>query len=66
MTAGAYYPAQPQYSTSVQPAPVMINPAQQQQQAPPPQQQPAQPQGPAKRERIPVVCSKQKGYGPLV
>uniref|UniRef100_A0A667YPJ2 Eukaryotic translation initiation factor 4 gamma, 1a n=1 Tax=Myripristis murdjan TaxID=586833 RepID=A0A667YPJ2_9TELE len=31
-TAGAYYPAQPQYSPSVQPAPVMINPAQQQQQ----------------------------------
>ncbi|XP_053185317.1 eukaryotic translation initiation factor 4 gamma 1a isoform X2 [Scomber japonicus] len=52
--AGTFYPAQPQYSTSVQPAPVMINPAQQQQQAPPPQQQPAQPQGPAKRERIPI------------
>uniref|UniRef100_A0A087XTV0 Eukaryotic translation initiation factor 4 gamma, 1a n=1 Tax=Poecilia formosa TaxID=48698 RepID=A0A087XTV0_POEFO len=35
--AGAYYPAQPQYSASVQPAPVMINP---QQPAPPPQQAP--------------------------
>ncbi|XP_029308570.1 eukaryotic translation initiation factor 4 gamma 1a isoform X2 [Cottoperca gobio] len=52
--AGAYYPAQPQYSPSVQPAPVMINPAQQQQQAPPPQQPPAQPQGPPKRERKPI------------
>lgn len=56
VTAGAYYPAQPQYSPSVQPAPVMINPAQQQQQAPPPQQPPAQSQGPPKRERKPVVC----------
>uniref|UniRef100_A0A3B3XKU9 Eukaryotic translation initiation factor 4 gamma, 1a n=1 Tax=Poecilia mexicana TaxID=48701 RepID=A0A3B3XKU9_9TELE len=46
--AGAYYPAQPQYSASVQPAPVMINP---QQQAPPPQQAPTQPQAPPKRER---------------
>ncbi|KAM4556940.1 eukaryotic translation initiation factor 4 gamma 1a isoform 4-T4 [Fundulus diaphanus] len=46
--AGTYYPAQPQYPPSVQPAPVMINP---QQQAPPPQQAPAQPQGPPKRER---------------
>ncbi|XP_054889800.1 eukaryotic translation initiation factor 4 gamma 1a isoform X2 [Poeciliopsis prolifica] len=46
--AGAYYPAQPQYSPSVQPAPVMINP---QQQAPPPQQAPTQPQAPPKRER---------------
>uniref|UniRef100_A0A8D0ABK8 Eukaryotic translation initiation factor 4 gamma, 1a n=1 Tax=Sander lucioperca TaxID=283035 RepID=A0A8D0ABK8_SANLU len=52
--AGAYYPAQPQYSQSVQPAPVMINPAQQQQQAPPPQQPPAQSQGPPKRERKPI------------
>ncbi|KAM7400638.1 hypothetical protein PAMA_005028 [Pampus argenteus] len=52
--AGAYYPAQPQYSPSVQPAPVMINPAQQQQQAPPPQQPPAQSQGPPKRERKPI------------
>ncbi|XP_039999691.1 eukaryotic translation initiation factor 4 gamma 1a [Xiphias gladius] len=52
--AGAYYPAQPQYSPSVQPAPVMINPAQQQQQAPPPQQPPAQSQGPLKRERKPI------------
>ncbi|XP_028328040.1 eukaryotic translation initiation factor 4 gamma 1a isoform X2 [Gouania willdenowi] len=48
---GAYYPAQPQYPQSVQPAPVMINPAQQQPQAPPPQQPPTQPQGPPKRER---------------
>ncbi|XP_061878591.1 eukaryotic translation initiation factor 4 gamma 1a isoform X5 [Entelurus aequoreus] len=53
--AAAYYSAQPQYSTSVQPAPVMINPAQQQQQAPPPQQPPAQPQGPPKRERKPIT-----------
>ncbi|XP_029929682.1 eukaryotic translation initiation factor 4 gamma 1a isoform X2 [Myripristis murdjan] len=53
--AGAYYPAQPQYSPSVQPAPVMINPAQQQQQAPPPQQPPVQPQGPPKRERKPIT-----------
>ncbi|XP_026229852.1 eukaryotic translation initiation factor 4 gamma 1a isoform X2 [Anabas testudineus] len=52
--AGAYYPAQPQYPPSVQPAPVMINPAQQQQQAPPPPQPPAQPQGPPKRERKPI------------
>ncbi|CAJ1072258.1 eukaryotic translation initiation factor 4 gamma 1a isoform X4 [Xyrichtys novacula] len=52
--AGAYYPAQPQYPASVQPAPVMINPAQQQQQAPPPQQAPAQSQGPPKRERKPI------------
>uniref|UniRef100_A0A8D0AE28 Eukaryotic translation initiation factor 4 gamma, 1a n=1 Tax=Sander lucioperca TaxID=283035 RepID=A0A8D0AE28_SANLU len=41
--AGAYYPAQPQYSQSVQPAPVMINP-----------QPPAQSQGPPKRERKPI------------
>ncbi|XP_056246690.1 eukaryotic translation initiation factor 4 gamma 1a isoform X2 [Seriola aureovittata] len=52
--AGAYYPAQAQYSPSVQPAPVMISPAQQQQQAPPPQQPPAQSQGPPKRERKPI------------
>ncbi|XP_033492671.2 eukaryotic translation initiation factor 4 gamma 1a isoform X3 [Epinephelus lanceolatus] len=52
--AGAYYPAQPQYSPSVQPAPVMINPAQQQPQAPAPQQPPAQSQGPPKRERKPI------------
>lgn len=56
--AGAYYPAQPQYSASVQPAPVMINPAQQQQQAPPPQQPPAQSQGPPKRERKPVMSQQ--------
>lgn len=60
LTAGAYYPAQPQYSPSVQPAPVMINPAQQQQQAPPPQQPPAQSQGPPKRERKPVVCHNKR------
>ncbi|XP_040910483.1 eukaryotic translation initiation factor 4 gamma 1a isoform X2 [Toxotes jaculatrix] len=52
--AGAYYPAQPQYSPSVQPTPVMISPAQQQQQAPPPQQPSAQSQGPVKRERKPI------------
>ncbi|XP_019959157.2 eukaryotic translation initiation factor 4 gamma 1a isoform X2 [Paralichthys olivaceus] len=52
--AGAYYPAQPQYPPSVQPAPVMINPTQQQPQAPPPQQPPAQAQGPLKRERKPI------------
>ncbi|KAK5613699.1 hypothetical protein CRENBAI_017375 [Crenichthys baileyi] len=46
--AGAYYPAQPQYSPSVQATQVMISP---QQQAPPPQQAPTQPQGPLKRER---------------
>ncbi|XP_029971528.1 eukaryotic translation initiation factor 4 gamma 1a isoform X2 [Salarias fasciatus] len=50
----AYYPAQPQYTPPVQPAPVMINPAQQQQQAPPPQPPPAQSQGPPKRERKPI------------
>ncbi|XP_056138954.1 eukaryotic translation initiation factor 4 gamma 1-like isoform X2 [Lampris incognitus] len=33
--AGAYYPAQPQFTTSVQPAPVIMNPAPQQQQPPP-------------------------------
>ncbi|XP_059200082.1 eukaryotic translation initiation factor 4 gamma 1a isoform X2 [Centropristis striata] len=52
--AGAYYPAQPQYSPSVQAAPVMITPPQPQQQAPPPQQPPAQSQGPLKRERKPI------------
>ncbi|KAM6918614.1 eukaryotic translation initiation factor 4 gamma 1a [Xenentodon cancila] len=52
--AGAYFPAQPQYSPSVQPTTVMIGPAQQQQQAPPPQQPPAQSQGPTKRERKPI------------
>uniref|UniRef100_A0A8C5B082 Eukaryotic translation initiation factor 4 gamma 1 n=1 Tax=Gadus morhua TaxID=8049 RepID=A0A8C5B082_GADMO len=54
LSAGAYYPAQPQFTQSVQPAPVIISPAQQPQQAPPPQQPPAQPQGPPKRERIPI------------
>uniref|UniRef100_A0A671XZL3 Eukaryotic translation initiation factor 4 gamma 1 n=1 Tax=Sparus aurata TaxID=8175 RepID=A0A671XZL3_SPAAU len=33
--AGAYYPAQPQFTPSVQPAPVIMNPAPQQQQPPP-------------------------------
>ncbi|KAG7229334.1 hypothetical protein INR49_012992 [Caranx melampygus] len=63
--SGAYYPAQPQYSPSVQPPQVMINPAQQQQQAPPPQQPPAQPQGPPKRERKPVVCHNKRAAHPL-
>ncbi|XP_017345987.2 eukaryotic translation initiation factor 4 gamma 1 isoform X1 [Ictalurus punctatus] len=45
--AGAYYPAQPQFTPPVAPAPVLINPAPQQQQAPPPPQHAA----PAKRER---------------
>ncbi|XP_061588278.1 eukaryotic translation initiation factor 4 gamma 1a isoform X2 [Cololabis saira] len=53
--AGAYYPAQPQYSPSVQPTTVMIGPAQQHQQAPPPQQPQAQSQGPTKRERKPIT-----------
>uniref|UniRef100_A0A3Q3AGL6 Eukaryotic translation initiation factor 4 gamma, 1a n=1 Tax=Kryptolebias marmoratus TaxID=37003 RepID=A0A3Q3AGL6_KRYMA len=51
--AGAYYPQQ--YPPPVQPAQVMINPAQHQQQAPPPQQLPAQPQGPPKRERKQII-----------
>lgn len=34
-TAGAYYPAQPQFPPSVQAAPVIMNPAPQQQQPPP-------------------------------
>ncbi|XP_037314517.2 eukaryotic translation initiation factor 4 gamma 1a isoform X3 [Pungitius pungitius] len=58
--AGAYYPAQTPYNAAVQPAPVMINPAQQQQQALPPQQPPAQPPGPPKRERKPVVCCNKR------
>ncbi|XP_062872493.1 eukaryotic translation initiation factor 4 gamma 1 isoform X2 [Trichomycterus rosablanca] len=49
--AGAYYPAQPQFTPPVAAAPVMMNPApqqqQQQQQAPPPPQHVP----PAKRER---------------
>uniref|UniRef100_W5UJF7 Eukaryotic translation initiation factor 4 gamma 1 n=1 Tax=Ictalurus punctatus TaxID=7998 RepID=W5UJF7_ICTPU len=45
--AGAYYPAQPQFTPPVAPAPVLINPAPQQQQAPPPPQHGA----PTKRER---------------
>ncbi|XP_060743867.1 eukaryotic translation initiation factor 4 gamma 1-like isoform X3 [Tachysurus vachellii] len=45
--AGAYYPAQPQFTPPVATAPVLMNPAPQQQQAPPPPQH----AGPAKRER---------------
>uniref|UniRef100_A0A3B4E5M8 Eukaryotic translation initiation factor 4 gamma, 1a n=1 Tax=Pygocentrus nattereri TaxID=42514 RepID=A0A3B4E5M8_PYGNA len=45
--AGAYYPAQAQFQTSVTATPVIMNPAQQQQ-APPPQQAPPQQH---KRER---------------
>lgn len=60
LKAGAYYPAQPQYSPSVQPPPVMINPAQQPQQAPPPQPPQTQSQGPPKRERKPVVCRNKR------
>uniref|UniRef100_A0A7N8YIJ2 Eukaryotic translation initiation factor 4 gamma 1-like n=1 Tax=Mastacembelus armatus TaxID=205130 RepID=A0A7N8YIJ2_9TELE len=45
--AGAYYPAQPQFTQSVQAAPVIMNPAPQQQQPPP---QPPQ-HIPTKRER---------------
>ena len=63
LSAGAYYPAQPQFTQSVQTAPVIISPAQQPQQAPPPQQPPAQPQGPPKRERKPVGHHDQKGSG---
>uniref|UniRef100_A0A8C7VBN8 Eukaryotic translation initiation factor 4 gamma, 1a n=1 Tax=Oncorhynchus mykiss TaxID=8022 RepID=A0A8C7VBN8_ONCMY len=53
--AGAYYPAQPQYSHTppVQTAPVMLSPAQPQQQALPPQPPPSQPLAP-KRERIAI------------
>ncbi|TSK67162.1 Eukaryotic translation initiation factor 4 gamma 1 [Bagarius yarrelli] len=46
-SAGAYYPAQPQFTPPVATPPVLMNPAPQQQQAPPPPQHPA----PAKRER---------------
>nr|XP_055053589.1 eukaryotic translation initiation factor 4 gamma 1-like [Misgurnus anguillicaudatus] len=45
--AGAYYPAQPQFTPPVAPTSVIMNPAPQQQQAPPPPQQ----QAPIKRER---------------
>ncbi|XP_068172754.1 eukaryotic translation initiation factor 4 gamma 1-like isoform X2 [Antennarius striatus] len=48
--AGAYYPAQPQFTPPVQAAPVIMNPAPQQQQPPP---QPPQ-HIPTKRERIPI------------
>uniref|UniRef100_A0AAY5JZH5 Eukaryotic translation initiation factor 4 gamma, 1a n=1 Tax=Esox lucius TaxID=8010 RepID=A0AAY5JZH5_ESOLU len=53
--AGAYYPAQPQYSHTppVQTAPVMISPAQPQQQALAPQLPQAQPPAP-KRERVAI------------
>lgn len=50
-TAGAYYPAQPQFTPSVQAAPVIMNPAPQQQQPPP---QPPQ-HIPTKRERKQVL-----------
>ncbi|XP_016346712.1 eukaryotic translation initiation factor 4 gamma 1-like [Sinocyclocheilus anshuiensis] len=50
--AGAYYPAQPQFTPPVAPAPVIINPAPQQQQAPPPQQQQAPPRRERKQIRI--------------
>ncbi|XP_047247457.1 eukaryotic translation initiation factor 4 gamma 1-like isoform X4 [Girardinichthys multiradiatus] len=46
-TYGTYYPAQPPFPTSVQAAPVIMNPAPQQQQAPPPPSQHI----PTKRER---------------
>ncbi|XP_051966667.1 eukaryotic translation initiation factor 4 gamma 1-like isoform X2 [Xyrauchen texanus] len=45
--AGAYYPAQPQFTAPVAHAPVVLSPAPQQQPAPPPPQQ----QAPTKRER---------------
>ncbi|XP_051535237.1 eukaryotic translation initiation factor 4 gamma 1-like isoform X2 [Myxocyprinus asiaticus] len=45
--AGAYYPAQPQFTPPVAHAPVVLSPAPQQQPAPPPPQQ----QAPPKRER---------------
>ncbi|XP_057207445.1 eukaryotic translation initiation factor 4 gamma 1-like isoform X2 [Triplophysa rosa] len=51
--AGAYYPAQPQFTPPVPPAPVLMSPAPQQQQAPPPPQQ----QAPPKRERKQVGCT---------
>ncbi|XP_052431777.1 eukaryotic translation initiation factor 4 gamma 1 isoform X2 [Carassius gibelio] len=50
--AGAYYPAQAQFTPPVAPAPVIINPAPQQQQAPPPQQQQAPPRRERKQIRI--------------
>lgn len=55
LTAGAYYPAQLQYFTSVQPAPVMINLAEQQQQTPISQQPLPPSQGPPKTDRKQVV-----------
>ncbi|KAK3531632.1 hypothetical protein QTP70_025819 [Hemibagrus guttatus] len=48
--AGAYYPAQPQFTPPVATTPVLMNPAPQPQQAPPPPQHAA----PAKRERKPI------------
>uniref|UniRef100_A0A6Q2XE38 Eukaryotic translation initiation factor 4 gamma 1 n=1 Tax=Esox lucius TaxID=8010 RepID=A0A6Q2XE38_ESOLU len=50
--AGAYYPAQPQYTPSVPAAPVIMNPAPQQQQPPPPPQQQIQPKRERKQIRI--------------
>ncbi|KAK7155995.1 hypothetical protein R3I94_006155 [Phoxinus phoxinus] len=47
---GPYYPAQPQFTPPVAPAPVIMSPAPPQQQAPPPQQQ----QAPPRRERKPI------------
>lgn len=54
-TAGAYYPAQPQFTPSVQAAPVIMNPAPQQQQPPPPPPQHI----PTKRERKQVQFTTQ-------
>ncbi|KTG47005.1 hypothetical protein cypCar_00042276 [Cyprinus carpio] len=50
--AGAYYPAQAQFTPPVAPAPVIINPAPQQPQAPPPQPQQAPPRRERKQIRI--------------
>uniref|UniRef100_A0A9J8ACG5 Eukaryotic translation initiation factor 4 gamma 1 n=1 Tax=Cyprinus carpio carpio TaxID=630221 RepID=A0A9J8ACG5_CYPCA len=50
--AGAYYPAQPQFTPPVAPPSVIMNPAPQQQQAPPPQQQQAPPRRERKQIRI--------------
>ncbi|XP_051555332.1 eukaryotic translation initiation factor 4 gamma 1-like isoform X4 [Myxocyprinus asiaticus] len=51
--AAAYYPATQQYSPSVPPTSVMLNPAQQQP-APTPPQGPPQPPGQVRRERKPI------------
>lgn len=58
LTAGAYYPAQPQYFSSVQPAPVMINLAEQQ--TPISQQPLPLSQGPLKIDRKQVVCHRKR------